>query len=132
MQLGMALQNKSREQLYCVTLLVIQCLKLLQDKVYQALNSSFCFWQQLMQLLSSFSGMLQCVKHLCMSNVSSRRECCHSNNLPMHPGPPYIIILLCLMPDDFTHQGESAVTQWVNQTICQCNLMHPTLLFYSI
>ncbi len=33
---------------------------------------------------------------------------------------PYFIILLCLMPDDFTHQGESAATQWVNQTICQC------------
>ncbi len=24
------------------------------------------------------------------------------------------------MPDDFTHQGESAATQWVNQTIRQC------------
>jgi hypothetical protein len=23
---------------------------------------------------------------------------------------PYFIILLCLMPDDFTHQGESAAT----------------------
>ena len=31
----------------------------------------------------------------------------------MHPDAPYFIILLCLMPDDFTHQGESAATQWV-------------------
>jgi hypothetical protein len=30
----------------------------------------------------------------------------------------YFIISLCLMPDDFTHQGKSAATQWVNQTIC--------------
>jgi hypothetical protein len=35
----------------------------------------------------------------------------------MHPDAPYFIILLCLMPDDFTHQGESAATQWVNITI---------------
>ena len=27
---------------------------------------------------------------------------------------PYFIILLCLMPDDFTCQGESAATHWVN------------------
>ena len=40
----------------------------------------------------------------------------------MHPDAPYFIILLCLMPDDFTHQEKSAVTQWVNQTICQCIL----------
>ncbi len=26
----------------------------------------------------------------------------------MHPDAPYFIILLCLMPDDFTHQGEGA------------------------
>jgi hypothetical protein len=30
------------------------------------------------------------------------------------PRCTYFIILLCLMPDDFTHQGESAATQWVN------------------
>jgi hypothetical protein len=29
---------------------------------------------------------------------------------------PYFIILLCLTPDDFTRQGESAATQWVNST----------------
>jgi hypothetical protein len=31
----------------------------------------------------------------------------------MHPDAPYFIILLCLMADDFTHQGESAGGQWV-------------------
>jgi hypothetical protein len=31
----------------------------------------------------------------------------------MHPDTPYFIILLCLMPDDFPQQGESAATQWV-------------------
>ena len=41
----------------------------------------------------------------------------------VNPDAPYFIILLCLMPDDFTHQGESAATQWVNQTICQCILL---------
>ena len=35
----------------------------------------------------------------------------------------YYVILLCLMPDDFTHQGKSATTQWVNQKICQCILL---------
>ena len=48
---------------------------------------------------------------------------------------PYFIILLCLMPDGFTHQGESAATQWVNQSICPCTplaQMCPTLLFYSV
>ena len=32
----------------------------------------------------------------------------------MCPDAPYFSILLCLMPDDFTCQGESAATQWVN------------------
>jgi hypothetical protein len=27
---------------------------------------------------------------------------------------PYFIILLCLMPDNFPRQEESATTQWVN------------------
>jgi hypothetical protein len=34
----------------------------------------------------------------------------------MHPDVPYFIILLCLTPDNFILQGESAATQWVNQT----------------
>ena len=48
----------------------------------------------------------------------------------MRPDAPYFIILLCLTPDDFTCQGESAATQWVNQTISAH--VHPTLLFYSV
>jgi hypothetical protein len=32
----------------------------------------------------------------------------------MRPDVPYFIILICLMPDDYTRQGESAATQWVN------------------
>jgi hypothetical protein len=61
----------------------------------------------------------------------------------MRPDVPYFIILLCLTPNDFTHQEESAATQWANQTICLCTLlnlelsggcvqMRPTLLFYSV
>jgi hypothetical protein len=30
---------------------------------------------------------------------------------------PYFSILLCLTPDDFTRQVESAATQWVNETM---------------
>jgi hypothetical protein len=45
--------------------------------------------------------------------------------MAMCPDAPYFIILLCLMPDDFTRQGESAATQWVNQTICPVP-MHPS------
>ena len=29
----------------------------------------------------------------------------------MHPDAPYFISLLCLTSDDFTRQGESAVTE---------------------
>ena len=39
--------------------------------------------------------------------------------------PYYIIILLCPKPDDFTHQGESAATQWINLTICQFIPVNP-------
>jgi hypothetical protein len=31
----------------------------------------------------------------------------------MRPDTRYFIILLCLMPDDFTRQGKNAVTQWL-------------------
>ena len=41
----------------------------------------------------------------------------------MHFDAPYFIILVCLIPDDFTLQGKSAATQWVNQTIYQCILL---------
>jgi hypothetical protein len=47
----------------------------------------------------------------------------------MHPVNPFksgnashFIILLCLMPDDFTRQGESAATHWVNHS-------NPILIF---
>jgi hypothetical protein len=42
----------------------------------------------------------------------------------MRPDVPYFIILLCLTPNDFTHQEESAATQWANQTICLCTLLN--------
>ena len=32
----------------------------------------------------------------------------------MHPDAQYFIISLCLMPDNFTRQGENAATQWIN------------------
>ena len=37
----------------------------------------------------------------------------------MRPDAPYFIILLCLIPDDFTRK-------W------QCAQMRPTLLFYDV
>ena len=56
----------------------------------------------------------------------------------MHPDAPYFIVLLCLTQDDFTHQGKSAATQWVNQTICQRIFvthsvrMHPDAPYFII
>ena len=40
----------------------------------------------------------------------------------MHPDAPYFSMLLCLMPDDFTHQVESAAPS-LNLYLCtdQCN-----------
>jgi hypothetical protein len=35
----------------------------------------------------------------------------------MRPDVPYFSILLCLTPDDFTRQVESAATQWIKVTI---------------
>jgi hypothetical protein len=40
----------------------------------------------------------------------------------MHPDAPYFSILLCLTPDDFTRQVESAATQWVNAHCSSLNL----------
>ena len=48
---------------------------------------------------------------------------CNPLSIAVDPDALFFIILLCLMPADFTHQGESAATQWVNQTICQCILL---------
>jgi hypothetical protein len=56
----------------------------------------------------------------------------------MHPDAPYFSILVCLMPDNFTRQVESAATQWVNQTNCPWILltlsvaMHPDAPYISI
>ena len=33
------------------------------------------------------------------------------------PGAPHFIILLCLMPDDLTRQGESTFPQWINHSL---------------
>ena len=41
----------------------------------------------------------------------------------MYVDVPYFIILLCLTPDDFTRQGKSVATQWVDQTIYQSILL---------
>jgi hypothetical protein len=44
----------------------------------------------------------------------------------MHPDVPHFIILFCLMPDDFTRQGECAATQWVKIARQNCNItIHP-------
>ena len=48
------------------------------------------------------------------------------------------VILLCLTPDYFTRQGESAGSQWVNQTICPgviltlYEAMRPDALYFLI
>ena len=36
-----------------------------------------------------------------------------THQMAMYPDAPYFGILLCLTPDDFTRQVESAATQWV-------------------
>jgi hypothetical protein len=55
----------------------------------------------------------------------------------MHPDVPYFSILLCLTPDDFTCQVESAATQWVNQLQTahmryDLLTMHPTLVLFLL
>ena len=39
---------------------------------------------------------------------------------PLSPIAPYLIILLRLMPDDFTRQGGTAGAQWVNVRFLIC------------
>jgi hypothetical protein len=48
----------------------------------------------------------------------------------MHPDAPYLSILLCLMPDDFIRQVESAATQWVNRKMCAllCRLIYHNMM----
>ena len=43
-----------------------------------------------------------------------------SDEVAMYPDAPYFTISLCVMPGNFTLQGEGIVNQWVNQTISQC------------
>ena len=51
----------------------------------------------------------------------TRQPNCPCNLLTLsgakHPDAPYFSILLCLTPDDFTRQVESAATQWVNSVL---------------
>jgi hypothetical protein len=54
----------------------------------------------------------------------------------MHSDAPYFSILLCLTPDDFTCQVESAATQWViklqqNTISLYITSDHPQQLFSS-
>jgi hypothetical protein len=42
----------------------------------------------------------------------------------MCPDTPYFIILLCLMTDNFTCQGESAATQWVKSKLIGISIFH--------
>jgi hypothetical protein len=42
----------------------------------------------------------------------------------MHPDAPYFSILLCLTPDDFTCQVESAATQWIKLDQIKVNHLH--------
>jgi hypothetical protein len=61
---------------------------------------------------------------------------------PLSGNAPYFSILLCLTPDNFTHQVESAATQWDNQVICSiissqpiklhCTLMHQNFIIFII
>jgi hypothetical protein len=50
----------------------------------------------------------------------------------MHPDAPYFSIVLCLMPDDFTCQVESAAsTQWVKEPLLKIpNDTHHTIIQY--
>jgi hypothetical protein len=41
---------------------------------------------------------------------------------------PTLVILLCLVPDDFTYQGENSGTDRVNQTLPMC-LVNPLSYF---
>jgi hypothetical protein len=48
----------------------------------------------------------------------------------MWPDVAYFIILLCLTPHDFTCQGESTATQWVNMANSHSQVIY--LLFMKI
>ena len=44
----------------------------------------------------------------------------------------HFIILLCLMPDDFTRQVESAATQWVNLPMHLVNALSGNVPYFII
>jgi hypothetical protein len=46
----------------------------------------------------------------------------------MHSDAPYFSMLLCLTPDDFTRQVQSAATQWVNHKPTDVLLKNNTLI----
>ena len=41
---------------------------------------------------------------------------------------PYLIILGCLTPKHFAHQGESAATQWVKYLLCFNHIIYALFL----
>ena len=50
------------------------------------------------------------------------KECMHISS--KRPGVAYFVILLCLTPNDFTHQEERAATKWVNGYMIQLYEKH--------
>ena len=52
----------------------------------------------------------------------------------MHPDAPYFSILLCLTSDDFTHQVDSAATQWVKLSTCLLRIHYfpPLAIFVQV
>jgi hypothetical protein len=53
-------------------------------------------------LINPLKGRAQCVN----------QATCLCVKLQLYPNAPYFIILLCLMSDDITCEGESAGAQW--------------------
>jgi hypothetical protein len=50
-------------------------------------------------------------------STTVQKHCILTLWVAMISDAPYFSILLCLTPDDFTRQVESAATQWVNETM---------------
>ena len=62
------------------------------------------------QLIPCFNIDLKELKDSAIFASRRRKGALHSN-------APYFIILLCLIPDDFTRQEESASAQWVSPRV---------------
>jgi hypothetical protein len=79
------------------------------------------------QIFQNFFGALcECLKNALTPSHGHETGNDLTITLLVAPNAPYFIILLCLMPDDFTCQGESAATQWVNLPMHLVHLlMHP-------